>query len=521
MRQIQKLMSAVLATIIAVAIIPFASGKDVSAATEYKVQVNNVMVNDENKNDILGDGNLSYDPTTKKLTIKNNAIVTAVASKNSFNAAIVSAENLTICGKGTFYSNTGIGMICTGNVTIDKDAEIAICGEQAGLYDLKGDLIVNGKLTLKGGDSEGVAGIIAGSVTVDGENASLIGVAGEHGIVCEKTFSINSGYLSINLTNAKATTSTKDPSYGCFANYFHFGTDMQLTKPAAGKFKQDQNAEFIVNSDGSYATTIEVKYVEASSTPAFNYKASGNGTFEDFIERLYNIALGRISEPEGKEYWLKTVTSGQNTGADCAKGFLFSDEFINKGLSREQFVDVLYRTFFKREADNEGRAYWIGLLADGTSKQEVINRFIDSQEWCDICATYGVRSGAITAKASFPSENAKAFASGLYTSCLGREAETDGLNYWALSLTNQERSGYAAAYEFFNSAEFKGFNLDDTEFLKRVYLTFMLREADTDGLNYWLGRLKNGTTRDQVLAEFAYSAEFGELCNKYGIVRGV
>ena len=90
-----------------------------------------------------------------------------------------------------------------------------------------------------------------------------------------------------------------------------------------------------------------------------------------------------------------------------------------------------------------------------------------------------------------------------------------------MSLTNQERSGYAAAYEFFNSAEFKGFNLDDTEFLKRVYLTFMLREADTDGLNYWLGRLKNGTTRDQVLAEFAHSAEFGELCNKYGIVRGV
>ena len=92
---------------------------------------------------------------------------------------------------------------------------------------------------------------------------------------------------------------------------------------------------------------------------------------------------------------------------------------------------------------------------------------------------------------------------------------------WALSLTNQERSGYAAACEFFGSDEFKSHNFDNTEFLKRVYLTFMLREADTDGLNYWLGRMNNGTTREQVLAEFAYSKEFTELCNKYGILRGV
>ena len=516
MRLVKKSFSVMLALLIAITVIPFAGSKNLKALTEYDVSVNGVIVNDDNKGDILGDGNVSYDPATQKLTIKNNAVITSDSkSGKGFNGTIVSEGDITISGKGTFYNPYGMGMLCKGNVTIEKDSEIAICGEIAGIYNVSGDLIVNGKLTLNSGDEKGVAALITNDIIIDGENAVLTG-KGHHGIVCGESFQVKSGTVSINIP--KPTSE----SYASFSQYYIFGDDIQLTKPEGGKFMQDGSAEIIVNPDGkTYATTIEIKKVEGSSKPAFDYKAEGTGDFADFIERLYNIALGRPSEADGKEYWLGTVKSGQNSGADCAKGFLFSEEFLNRGLSREQFVDILYMTFFKREADIEGKTFWLKKLAEEGSKQAVIEGFIDSNEWCDICASYGIRSGAITAKASFPSENAKAFAKALYTGCLGREAEEGGLNYWALSLTNQERSGYAAACEFFGSDEFKSQNFDNTEFLKRVYLTFMLREADTDGLNYWLGRMNNGTTREQVLAEFAYSKEFTELCNKYGILRGV
>ena len=311
MRLVKKSFSVMLALLIAITVIPFAGSKNLKALTEYDVSVNGVIVNDDNKGDILGDGNVSYDPATQKLTIKNNAVITSDSkSGKGFNGTIVSEGDITISGKGTFYNPYGMGMLCKGNVTIEKDSEIAICGEIAGIYNVSGDLIVNGKLTLNSGDEKGVAALITNDIIIDGENAVLTG-KGHHGIVCGQSFQVKSGTVSINIP--KPTSE----SYASFSQYYIFGDDIQLTKPEGGKFMQDGSAEIIVNPDGkTYATTIEIKKVEGSSKPAFDYKAEGTGDFADFIERLYNIALGRPSEADGKEYWLGTVKSGQNSGAD-------------------------------------------------------------------------------------------------------------------------------------------------------------------------------------------------------------
>ncbi len=246
-------------------------------------------------------------------------------------------------------------------------------------------------------------------------------------------------------------------------------------------------------------------------------------TVADFVERLYTIALGRKSEKEGKEFWVNEITSGNRTGADCAQFFLIdADEFMKRGLSNEDFVEILYMTFFNRASEVEGKSFWVGELKKGTmTKVDVIKGFIDSKEWCNVCATYGVRSGAPTAKADIASKNATNFATRLYTCCLGRDPEEVGLTYWSLALTNLEQTGCSAAKEFFTCKEFVDFGLEDDEYLKRLYTTFMDRKPEESEIKYWIGEIVKGTqTRDSILAFFGQSEEFTKICKTYGIDRG-
>ena len=279
--------------------------------------------------------------------------------------------------------------------------------------------------------------------------------------------------------------------------------------------------------------TVTKTFPMTSNTPGVNPNPGTNpdpGTtpdpikepsFEDFIERMYVVALNRDSEPEGKAFWMDKVLNDGFTGGRVAIGFLIeAPEFLNRNLKDDEFIDVLYKTFFDRAADADGKAFWKGHLATDMTREQVVRGFIDSIEWCNLCAYYGVKSGAPNAKAEKPSNNAIKFATRLYTECLGRDPEDEGLMFWALRLTNLESSGAEAAKGFFESKEFKNLNLDDTQYLTRLYKTFMGREPDDGGMSFWLGHLSTDMNRAQVLKGFAESQEFANICKQYGIDQG-
>ncbi len=265
--------------------------------------------------------------------------------------------------------------------------------------------------------------------------------------------------------------------------------------------------------------TITTAPVQPTKAPVSGQEPS----IADFVERLYTIALDRESEPKGKEFWINDIESGNRTGGDCAHFFLIeAEEFLNRKLSDEDFVETLYKTFFDRDSEAAGKSFWVGKLKSGEmSKENVINGFIDSTEWCNVCATYGVRSGAPNAKAEFASKNAKDFATRLYTCCLDREPENVGLDYWSLALTNIEKTGCSAAEFFFRSKEFVDLNLKNEEYVRRLYTTFMGREPEAEEISYWAGEIAKGSqTKDSVLIFFGSSDEFTNICKKYGIDRG-
>lgn len=113
------------------------------------------------------------------------------------------------------------------------------------------------------------------------------------------------------------------------------------------------------------------------------------------------------------------------------------------------------------------------------------------------------------------------FVSRLYKYCLNRDPDDSGLSYWASLLSRKELTGAQVAQNFVFSPEFLQQNIDNYEFMNRLYLAFFGREYDRDGRNYWINCMRyNGMSRRTVAANFINSAEFLSICNSYGIVRG-
>ncbi|MBO7452244.1 MAG: DUF4214 domain-containing protein, partial [Clostridiales bacterium] len=247
-------------------------------------------------------------------------------------------------------------------------------------------------------------------------------------------------------------------------------------------------------------------------------EAEQKDNVSDFVKRLYGDVLNRPCDEEGLNYWKNELNSYNLTGAQVAEKFILSEEFKNKGKTNEEYVDILYSAFFGREADAEGKAYWLKALDDGMERADVEKSFVYSQEWADTCASYGILSGAKPTTKQAPTEDTLAFVERMYTKALGRDSEPEGKAYWADKLANYEITGEQIAVAFFGSKEMEEYGLNDEVFLTRLYATFMDREADAEGKAYWMNVLSNNADRLEVVKAFANSPEFAQRCVKARIM---
>ncbi len=115
----------------------------------------------------------------------------------------------------------------------------------------------------------------------------------------------------------------------------------------------------------------------------------------DFVRRMYTVVLNRPAEEQGLNDWTNRLLDGTSNGAQVADGFISSEEFANRNLSNEDYVKVLYRAFFNREADEGGFNVWMNELAKGASRRDVMKGFVHSVEFSDLCAQYGIIRGEI------------------------------------------------------------------------------------------------------------------------------
>ena len=241
----------------------------------------------------------------------------------------------------------------------------------------------------------------------------------------------------------------------------------------------------------------------------------------DFVSRLYKFTFGREAEQEGLEYWTEKLDTYEMTGGEVAQAFICSQEFADKNYSDKKFVDVLYTVFFDREADEEGRNYWLSRLKnENLSRVQSAASFIDSQEWANTCAYYGILSGtSIVSNINiYPDGLVIDLVDGLYHKALERDYDNEGLAYWMCQLASHKTTWEEVGASFVLSDEMIGFNLSDKEYVTRLYRTFMEREPEDDGLKYWVTLLGEGTTRETVVYGFTRSPEFVAKCAEAKII---
>jgi hypothetical protein len=116
-----------------------------------------------------------------------------------------------------------------------------------------------------------------------------------------------------------------------------------------------------------------------------------------FVTRFYQQCLNRHPDTQGLINWTNHLLAGTLSGADVAYEFIFSEEFTLRQTQNEEFLYILYRTFFNREPDLAGFSGWLNLLntapiGDRTTREQVLNGFLYSLEFDILCAGYGINS---------------------------------------------------------------------------------------------------------------------------------
>ena len=111
---------------------------------------------------------------------------------------------------------------------------------------------------------------------------------------------------------------------------------------------------------------------------------------EAFVTRFYQLCLEREPDPSGLTGWTIDLLDKSKSGTDIARGFIQSLEFTQRRVSNDAFLAILYKAFFNRDPDQNGWDVWIGELNQGKDRIEVLDGFLYSQEFSELCLAYGI-----------------------------------------------------------------------------------------------------------------------------------
>lgn len=282
---------------------------------------------------------------------------------------------------------------------------------------------------------------------------------------------------------------------------------------------------------------------------------------KSFVSRIYFEVLGREADEYGLTDWTAKLIFKESDGASVAKGFVLSDEFEQRQMTDEEFVLIMYLAFFGRNPfdvtnyDENGYNNWLDYLKEGYTREYVLAGFVNSDEFKNLCAEYGINPGEITvnkvktnseekndsnpdnqkknqnsAMLKVDATNAdrtqvKQFVERLYLRILGREGEATGVEDWTNTIMNSVDSG-GTEYDagtviskgFFTSEEYALKNSTNEQFVIDLYAAFFDREPDENGYNDWISKLNgNEMTRKEVIERgFGTSEEFKNLLSSYG-----
>ena len=171
------------------------------------------------------------------------------------------------------------------------------------------------------------------------------------------------------------------------------GVAVWMDELASGKLREMviygflRSAEFKNLSDSFGVTAFS-----AADESAYGIRA--------FAERFYTLVLGRQPDKGGFDNWVTALGNGSYAGGDIAKAFFLSAEYLSQNTGDDAFVNTCYQAFFGRQADAGGKQGWLDALAQGKSREYVLDGFIGSAEFEALAASYGIKASSSSLQAA-------------------------------------------------------------------------------------------------------------------------
>jgi hypothetical protein len=181
-----------------------------------------------------------------------------------------------------------------------------------------------------------------------------------------------------------------------------------------------------------------------------------------FVQALYLDALGRPGTLAELASWVAALNAPGGSPQAVAAGIEGSVE------AQDHLVRTWYAAYLGRQAQDGEELSWVALLQTGQSEEQVLSRFLASDEFAGRAQTL--------APSGTPDER---YVQALYQALLGRagsEAEVAG---WVGALPALGRQGVALGFlssQEFRTCQFEGY-----------YIALLHRPDDAQGLGAWLG----------------------------------
>ena len=414
-------------------------------------------------------GTLSYNGYTFKLKQYGNPIGTGEVNGYFVENIYDSSINGYIKKDQTYYSETGVEEVITGNFDYDSN----YFGKSLSLqrtYYISGNDTFNGSKKddkLSSGLGNDIIYGNEGDDTLKGESGSDIIKGGDgfdniYGGTGNDSLHGNDGNDYIDGGNGTDVANFE----GKFSDYsfVQFGSNFKIVDNRLGKNKWTdtlKSVELLDFSDKKSISPITAHVLQNTTQVSNNSTSTSN---EYIINKLTRKISSETPVYFGKSFNYKFYNLGEDryalktdNGYDeitGVKSLQFSDKTLNlekdiagtfdqiTGLntkSGEMFR--LYNAAFARFPDTDGLRYWIGKYSSRENDLRAIaSSFLASEEFTE---KYGSNVSNET------------YVNNLYKNVLGRDADTEGLNYWVDNISNGIETKYEALLGFSESTENK------------------------------------------------------------------
>lgn len=356
---------------------------------------------------IVGSGQtLSEDPGTPIIIMDPDAPSATVSLDTSTSDRVVVAgsgdDTITTTGDGNVTVETGGGndSIATGSgedeiiITGSGNSSVAT-GDGDDTITISGD----GAPTIDAGDGNDtiVVGTNQGAATVDGgsgfDEANVDDSRGAHSI------SIEDGIVTLNSAPIQLENVEVVQYNDGISILGDGGVESAVGRLYEALFDREADLGGLEHWLESTQEGSTLGQVAASMIASEEYLSlSGFQNNSEFIDSLYEGILDREADTEGKEHWLDKMSEGM-TQEEVASSFAFSDEAQLMGVDGTQYVidmnseflDSMYDNTFDREADTEGKEYWLDRMSEGMTQEDVAGSFASSDEAVQLMGINGTQ----------------------------------------------------------------------------------------------------------------------------------